>query len=528
MKSTRIFAASVVAAFLCLSCTPEVGLRVDTLYGSVEGFQIEEGVKAYLGVPYAQPPIGELRWKAPQRLQEWEGVKDCKSFGPDPMQPIIYSDMVFRGNGFSEDCLYLNIWTPAATQGDSLPVLLYFNGGGLMAGSGSEPRYDGQAMAREQGIICVSANYREGVFGFFAHSSLSAESPYGGSGNYGFLDQVAAIDWLRENIRFFGGDPKRITIAGESAGSFSVSLLMASELSKGKICGAILSSGAEVMPYGATSLAQAEQQGEQKLLGAGLNSIEQARALSADSLQTLLPPRGMSSAVLDGYFLSEQPDSVFAAGKQANVPLLAGWNSLEGTLRGKTINEVLPSLQQRFGEWTGLILEAYGIKSNKDVTTEPGNNLASDLFTGFPTWKACDYHLSTTNQSVWRYFFCLPRPIAGKEAVEGKVERAAGAVHSADIEYAMGNLSSNKTYCWTEDDYALSRIFMSYYANFCKSGNPNGEGLPEWKELNSDTYPVLQLGVFDEQGKLCTYSLSNPRRESAYRTLEAFYKSRKQ
>ena len=147
-----------MAAFLCLSCTPEVGLRVDTLYGSVEGFQIEEGVKAYLGVPYAQPPVGELRWKAPQRLQEWEGVKDCKSFGPDPMQPIIYSDMVFRGNGFSEDCLYLNIWTPAATQGDALPVLLYFNGGGLMAGSGSEPRYDGQAMAREQGIICVSAN----------------------------------------------------------------------------------------------------------------------------------------------------------------------------------------------------------------------------------------------------------------------------------------------------------------------------------------------------------------------------------
>ena len=527
MKSIRIIAAAFSAALVCLSCTSEVGLLVDTLSGTVEGVQIEEGVKAYLGVPYAQPPVGELRWKAPQSVQKWDGVKPCKAFGPDPMQPIIYSDMVFRGAGFSEDCLYLNIWTPAEKQSDSLPVLLYFNGGGLMAGSGSEPRYDGQAMAAEQGIICVTANYREGVFGFFAHSSLSAESPYGGSGNYGFLDQVAAIDWLRENIRFFGGDPDRITIAGESAGSFSVSLLMASPLSKDKICGAILSSGAELTPYYASSLQEAEAQGEQRLQSVGLSSIADARALSAYSLQTLLPPRGMASAVLDGYFLGEQPDSIYAAGKQARVPLLAGWNSLEGTLRGKTINEVLPSLQERFGDWTGIILEAYGIKSNKDVVSEPGNNLASDLFTGFPTWKACDYHAGTSGQNVWRYFFRLPRPLAGKEAVDGKVERAAGAVHSADIEYAMGNLSSNRTYCWTEDDYATSRLFMAYYANFCKSGDPNGEGLPEWKDLRSEGSPVLQLGVIDEEGKLSCYSLSDPRRESAYRTLEAFYKSLK-
>jgi Carboxylesterase type B len=243
MKFKIMIALPLMLAAVALfvqSCAPkaqEVTLQVKTAAGVVEGFD-QDGVKTFLGIPFAASPVGDLRWKAPQPVEAWEGVREAKAFGDDPMQPIVYADMIFRGPQRSEDCLYLNVWTTAGTDADKLPVLIYFNGGGLMAGSGSEPRYDGASISRE-GVIGVTANYREGIFGFFAHPELSAESPYGGSGNYGFLDQVAAIKVGKENIRAFGGDPDKITIAGESAGSFSVSLLMTSPLSKGLIAGAI-------------------------------------------------------------------------------------------------------------------------------------------------------------------------------------------------------------------------------------------------------------------------------------------------
>lgn len=184
---------SLLAGIAMVSCANDtVSLEVRTKQGTLEGFE-QDGVKTFLGIPFAQAPVGELRWKAPQAPLKWEGVREAKTFGNDPMQPDIYGDMSFRGPKRSEDCLYLNVWTTAKTTKDKLPVLIYFNGGGLMAGSGSEPRYDGAAISRE-GVIGVTANYREGVFGFLAHPELTAESAYGGSGNYGFLDQVAAID----------------------------------------------------------------------------------------------------------------------------------------------------------------------------------------------------------------------------------------------------------------------------------------------------------------------------------------------
>ena len=278
----------VVAGMAMLSaCTEkkaeDVTLQVKTQYGVLEGFEAD-GVKKFLGVPFAQAPVGELRWKAPQPLQAWEGIREAKAFSDDPMQPNIYGDMNFRGSGRSENCLYLNIWTTAKTTADALPVLIYFNGGGLMAGSGSEPRYDGSSIAKE-GVIGVTANYREGVFGFFAHPELTAASDYKGSGNYGFLDQVAAIKWVKENIAAFGGNPDRITIVGESAGSFSVSLLMCSPLSKNLIAGAMLSSGAEVLPYEPSSQTDADAAGVALLNAAGIASLSDAMALDADSLQ---------------------------------------------------------------------------------------------------------------------------------------------------------------------------------------------------------------------------------------------------
>ena len=523
----------------------EVTLQVQTKYGILEGFE-EGGVKKFLGVPFAQAPVGDLRWKAPQPLQPWEGIRQAKAFGDDPMQPNIFGDMQFRGSGRSEDCLYLNIWTTAATTADALPVLIYFNGGGLMAGSGSEPRYDGSSIAKE-GVIGVTANYREGVFGFFAHPELTAASDYKGSGNYGFLDQVAAIQWVKDNIGAFGGDPARITIVGESAGSFSVSLLMCSPLSKGLIAGAMLSSGAEVLPYGPTAQADADAAGAALLANAGIASLADAMAMNADSLQQLLPPRGMASVVLDGYFMTESADAVFEKGQQAQVPLLAGWNSLEGTpqqsLRGQapTVENYKNAMKPQFGDMTDEIFNAYGILTDEDVMSQKGFDLASDLFTGFPTWKVCDYHAKTSTQPVYRYHYMHPRPqvsakmgdmtggLAGgvreKTAEEKKAQQpdiAPGAVHSADIEYAMGTLDTNEYYDWQEEDYAISKLFLTYYANFCKTGNPNGEGLPQWTAItkdNLDNAPVMKIDVESKE-------IASPEKENAYRTLEKFYRSK--
>ena len=553
-KKFRTLAMLAVAGLAVLSaCTQkatEVTLQVQTKYGILEGFE-QDGVKKFLGIPFAQAPVGDLRWKAPQPVQPWEGVREAKAFGDDPMQPNVFGDMNFRGSGRSEDCLYLNIWTTASTTADALPVLIYFNGGGLMAGSGSEPRYDGSSIAKE-GVIGVTANYREGVFGFFAHPELTAASDYKGSGNFGFLDQVAAIQWVKENIAAFGGDPERINIVGESAGSFSVSLLMCSPLSKNLIAGALLSSGAEVLPYEPATQAAADSAGAALLANAGIASLVDAMALNADSLQKILPPRGMANVVLDGYFMTESADAVFEKGEQAQVPLLAGWNSLEGhpaqALQGQapTLQNFKNAMKAQFGDMTDEIFAAYGIatdETDEDVLSQKGLDLASDLFTGFPTWKVCDYH-AKSGLPVYRYHYMHPRPqvsakmgdkvgaLAGgvreKTAEEKKAEAqqpaiAPGAVHSADIEYAMGTLDTNEYYDWQDEDYAISKLFLSYYANFCKTGNPNGEGLPQWTAItkeNLDAAPVMKIDVESAE-------VASAEKENAYRTLEKFYRSKK-
>ena len=552
-KTIRSFAMLAIASLAILSaCTQKKGeavtLQVKTQYGILEGFE-EDGVKKFLGVPFAQAPVGDLRWKGPQPLQAWEGVREAKQFGNDPMQLNVFGDMQFRGAGRSEDCLYLNIWTTATNTADALPVLIYFNGGGLMAGSGSEPRYDGSSIAKE-GVIGVTANYREGVFGFFAHPDLTAASDYKGSGNYGFLDQVAAIQWVKDNIEAFGGDPARITIVGESAGSFSVSLLMCSPLSKNLIAGAMLSSGAEVLPYEPATQAEADSAGAALLQNAGIASLADAMALNADSLQKLLPPRGMANVVLDGHFMTESADAVFEKGEQAQVPLLAGWNSLEAhpmqALQGQapTLQNYKNALKGQFGDKTDEIFAAYGITTDEDVMSQKGFDLVSDLFTGFPTWKVCDYHARTSSQPVYRYHYMHPRPqvsekmgdmtggLAGgvrektaeeKKAAAQQPAIAPGAVHSADIEYAMGTLDTNEFYDWQEEDYAISKLFLTYYANFCKTGNPNGEGLPQWTAItkdNLDSAPVMKIDVNSAE-------VASPEKENAYRTLEKFYRSRK-
>ena len=519
----RQFALTLAAMAISIATSAQDAVSVKTSYGILEGLDIS-GIKTFKGVPFAAPPTGDNRWREPQPLQPWQGIRECHDYAPDPMQEPIFGDMNFGADSISEDCLYLNIWTPAITMNEKLPVLIYFNGGGLMAGSGSEPRYAGMAMAR-RGMICVTANYREGIFGFFAHPELSKETPYKGSGNYGFLDQQAAIRWVHENISLFGGDPERITIAGESAGSMSVSALMASPLSRGLFAQAIGSSGSVIADKRVKSLAEAEKAGVDMMRRMGYKNVKEMRKVPAEVLMKQANVRNVPVYNIDNHFLTEQPFATYAAGRQMRVPLLVGGNSLEMspaayfgyiTMSGReiTMEDIAKTASGMFGDNTYEMLSLYGITAPDDIYKQPGIDLCGDLFLAYSTWRWGNLHNATSGQPVYRYLYSRERPkmmIEGKvaglaggvkdkteaeEVVENKIPEIHGAVHSADIEYAMGNLPTNRVYDWQPEDYMVSDIFMGYYANFVKTGNPNGIGLPQWLPLdNSDSPGFMVIDV---------------------------------
>ena len=409
------------------------------------------------------------------------------------MQLPLYADMVFRSDGMNEDCLYLNVWAPAA-GGAKLPVLVYFYGGGLQTGDGSEPRYDGAAMAR-QGIVALTVNYRVGAFGFLAHPALTAESPHKASGNYGLMDQAAALDWVRRNIAAFGGDPARITIAGESAGSYSVSVQMASPLARHLIAGAIGESGATMGLTAPPTLAEAERHGQAFAAQVGATSLEQLRALPAGAL---LDASGKKDAprfavIVDGHVLPQAPAAIYAAGEQAKVPLLAGWNSEEGSAQSilgdgpATEENFTAALARLYGERAAAARRAYA----GDIGTA-ARELASDRFIGFGTWRWIDLHARTGGKPVYRYYYTHPRP-----ATKAGAPADSGAHHSVEIEYALGNLDGNPVYAWTPEDRTLSHRMQAYFANFIKTGNPNGGDLPRWPALDArgaiDGSPVMVL-----------------------------------
>ncbi len=519
----RQFALTLAAMAISIATSAQDAVSVKTSYGILEGLDIS-GIKTFKAVPFAAPPTGDNRWREPQPLQPWQGIRECHDYAPDPMQEPIFGDMNFGADSISEDCLYLNIWTPAITMNEKLPVLIYFNGGGLMAGSGSEPRYAGMAMAR-RGMICVTANYREGIFGFFAHPELSKETQYKGSGNYGFLDQQAAIRWVHENISLFGGDPERITIAGESAGSMSVSALMASPLSRGLFAQAIGSSGSVIADKRVKSLAEAEKAGVDMMRRMGYKNVKEMRKVPAEVLMKQANVRNVPVYNIDNHFLTEQPLATYAAGRQMRVPLLVGGNSLEMspaayfgyiTMSGReiTMEDIAKTASGMFGDNTYEMLSLYGITAPDDIYKQPGIDLCGDLFLAYSTWRWGNIHNATSGQPVYRYLYSRERPkmmIEGKvaglaggvkdkteaeEVVENKIPEIHGAVHSADIEYAMGNLPTNRVYDWQPEDYMVSDIFMGYYANFVKTGNPNGIGLPQWLPLdNSDSPGFMVIDV---------------------------------
>lgn len=527
------FFITLAAMFLTIGASAQDAPQVQTGNGILEGIN-ESGIKVFKGVPFAAPPVGNLRWAAPQPVQKWDGIRKADEFGPNPMQENVFGDMMFGTKKMSEDCLYLNIWTPAKTMDEKLPVFIYFNGGGLMAGSGSEPRYVGLSMAR-RGIVAITANYREGIFGFFAHPQLSKETSYKGSGNYGFLDQAAAIKWVKDNISAFGGDPDRITIMGESAGSMSVSALMASPLTRNLISQAMASSGSVLGSRPVLSLKEAEEAGVETTKRLGCKSIKDLRALSADELMKRAAVKSVPSYNIDNYFFTEQPAETYAKGEQAQVPCLIGNNSSEMVpayiLQGKpaTIENLKPIVEKAFNISADKLLPMYGINTDADIMKLPGYQLAGDIFIAYATWKWMDVQQQTCSKPVYRYVFCRPRPdmvIKNKEAgLAGGVQdkksdapaapKIPGAIHSADIEYEMGNLSTNNVFAWNADDYAVSDIFQSYYANFIMTGNPNGLGLPEWTPINGQAVaPVMQIDVN-------TYLKADPQMENRYKLIDS-------
>jgi para-nitrobenzyl esterase len=476
-------------------------IQVKTAEGKVEGrLSADTKVRAFKGIPYAAPPVGNLRWQAPQPPPKHDGTLMAKEYGHRCVQTNPFSDMVFQDAGPSEDCLTLNLWTPAdAKPGAKLPVMFWVHGGGFTAGSASEPRHDGYSLARHN-VIVVTINYRLGIFGFFAHPRLTAESPHHASGNYGLLDQAAALAWVKENIGEFGGDPTNITVFGESAGSFSVSSLMASPLSEHNLAHAIGESGAafsgSVLNY--PTLAAAEQQDSDFSQAAfGTTDLPALRKLTVEQLlagatSKTITPSPRFTPNIDGYYFPKPVAAIFAAGEQAHIPVLGGWNADE-IRAAVTMNPVKPTpesfaaqAKKNYGDDAPAFLALYPAATDAEAIQSAGD-LMSDNFIAFSTWKWLDAQVATGQAPVYRYRFDLAAPSDKFHPGD------PGAFHSDDIEYVFGTLDARNIAVWRPEDRALSEQIEQYWTNFARTGNPNGPGLPTWPAYHPPAWNVMHL-----------------------------------
>ncbi|MEO7960268.1 MAG: carboxylesterase family protein, partial [Ginsengibacter sp.] len=423
-------------------------VQAHTTDGIVEGIvSADNKVRTFKGIPYAAPPVGALRWKAPQPVQPWTGVLTTIEYPKRAMQGRIYDDMVFHDEGPDEDCLYLNLWMPENhPEQEKLPVMVWIHGGGFIAGASSEPRQDAGNLSKK-GVLIVSLNYRLGIFGFFAHPALTKESGHDASGNYGLLDQVAALQWVKNNIAAFGGDPENVTIFGESAGSFSVSALMASPLAKGLFKRAIGESGALLgTRQPPKKRSQTEEEGVMFADSAfGTSSLEALRALPAQQLleAALKKPNNFFRPNIDGYFLPSDCKSIYESGKQAPVPLLAGWNKDEGDYRGffgkeePTKENYLNLVKKKFGSKAATFVKLYPAATDAQAKRS-AQDYQGDMFIGYSTWKWLEMQVETGESPVYRYKFeqALPLPADAKPGTEPRVP------HASEIEYVFTVLFS--------------------------------------------------------------------------------------
>jgi para-nitrobenzyl esterase len=502
---------SLAASFLALSLLTTAAhaaspLRVKTDNGVVEGTSTNGNqVRAFKGIPFAAPPIGNLRWQPPQPAAKWKGIRPAKDFGSHCIQSAGYPDMVFHDPGPSEDCLTLNVWTPAKAKPGSLPVMVWIFGGGFVSGGTSENRQDGQFLAHRN-VVVVSMNYRLGIFGFLAQPELTAESPHHASGNYGLLDQTAALAWVKTNIAAFGGDPNNVTIFGESAGSISVSAQMASPLTRGLFTKAIGESGGALYGPGLTAPPRGplEQRNVAFAQTAfGTSTLADLRKLSADDIlraatAKTTPPPPRFGPDIDGYFLPDSVGNIYAAGNQAHVPLLAGWNADEA--RGQvllaktepTAASFAATAQTEFGDNAQKFLALYPVTTDAEAVVSAGD-FAGDRFIDYSTWRWLEAHATSGNAPVFRYRLDLGSP-------GDKNHRAIlGAFHSDDIEYVFSTLDSRPEAVWRPEDRKLAEQIGAYWINFARTGDPNGHGLPHWPTYNAaDQWQVMHLDVTSE------------------------------
>ena len=495
MKRLSIAAACLVTVLLFAApARAQIG-EVEVSGGRVAGVAAN-GVVAFKGIPFAAPPVGALRWKAPQPVNAWSGVKQAASFGASCMQDPSFATLFGAPAAFSEDCLYLNVWTPAKSAGDALPVMVWIYGGAFVGGMTSIPAYDGMRLA-QKGVVLVSVSYRVGVFGFLAHPELSHESGKG-SGNYGLQDQIAALRWVKANIAKFGGDPGRVTIFGESAGGISVSMLAASPAAKGLFQRAISESGGSFGPPRLANeggqtvppLAVAEKSGQQFLTKLGANDIQAARALPAEVLQKALGP-GLQAGfwpVFDGDVLPGDQYELYQAQRFNDTPVLIGTNSDEGGLfvpPGVTAALFESQVRAGFGKHADAILAAYPHASDAEAV-KAARDIFRDSTFGWHTWAWALLQAQKGKGKAYLYSFDHRTP-----------QSPNGAGHASEIAFVFRTLSSpgggvvGLFGAARPEDIAMSELMSSYWVNFAKTGDPNGPGLPAWPAFSSSAQNAM-------------------------------------
>jgi len=476
--------AALVATTACAAAEPIVK-RTES--GRVRGVATAAGA-SFLGVPYAAPPLADLRWRPPQPVRPWRGVRDATRFAPACMQKGV-SMPGEDPPAISEDCLYLNIWTPPRRTGKA-PVLVWIYGGGYANGSAAMPLYWGDALAR-RGVVVVSLSYRLGPFGFMAHPELAAESGMGAAGNYGLMDQVEALRWVQRNIAGFGGDPNQVTIAGQSAGAMAVSVMMASPAAKGLFQRAIGQSGGLFEPLQLAAnyrLERAMQEGVEYATSVGASSLRDLRALPAEKLLEGRA-RTVNHPVIEPRVLPRAPYEVFTAGQQNDAALLLGYNADEArslaNYRGVTAANFADRLRAAWGPLPSGIVRAYPFTDDEGARTAR-LELERDLRFGWDMWAWA--RLEQSRRPVFMYRFTQSPPFPGASPRAGW-----GPSHFAELWYMFDHLDQ-EAWTWSPDDRRLAAAMSSYWVNFVRTGDPNGAGLPAWPRFAGDDGPVLVLG----------------------------------
>ena len=484
-----------------------VAALVHTELGELEGEAVgdQDGVYVFRGVPYAEPPVDDLRWREPVKKASWEGTRSAATFGPACWQPLVAETSIYtRGDlNRNEDCLYLNVWTGAEATSSSRPVMVWFHGGGHTGGWSSAKVFDGTTFAKT-GVVLVTVNYRLGPFGFLSHPGLTVESAHHASGNYGLLDKISALEWVRDNISAFGGNPDNVTIFGQSAGSWSVCYLMASPLSKGLFHKAIGQSGG-CFAGERPSLSDAEEAGVSAAMKLGMDGSDEqvVRELRSLDAEVVVDSGLGSGAIVDGWFMPKAARSIFDSGQHNDVPVMVGAMANEGaTLYAETplrqFEELVSLLYDQYGDYADELLNLYEAEIRRSTKNAVQELQADQRF----VWEMRQWArlVASSGSDAYLYFFSHGPPVF-RIYVPGQPEldlpsgaTGYGAYHSGDLAYVFGN-THRVGYDWSEWDHDLSKRMVAYWVNFAHTGNPNGDGLAEWPRYEEESEPWLEFGA---------------------------------